>query len=89
MTREETTALFARRQDAMNRHDVAGLTTFYAKDCVVESPTGGGVVKGLAIVEVRRHQDAARDVRLVDVELFQERRENLPGIEHQLGIGRC
>ncbi len=51
MTREETTALFARRQDAMNRHDVAGLTTFYAKDCVVESPTGGGVVKGLAIVE--------------------------------------
>jgi steroid delta-isomerase-like uncharacterized protein len=51
MTREETTALFARRQDAMNRHDAAGLTTLYAEDCVVESPTGGGVVKGLAMVE--------------------------------------
>jgi steroid delta-isomerase-like uncharacterized protein len=51
MTREETTALFARRQDAMNRHDVAALTTLYAENCVVESPTGGGVVQGLEIVE--------------------------------------
>src|SRR5713101_4914352 len=44
MTREETTALFARRQDAMNRHDVAGLTALFAADCIVESPTAGGVV---------------------------------------------
>jgi steroid delta-isomerase-like uncharacterized protein len=51
MTREETTALFARRQDAMNRHDVAGLTTLFAEDCVVESPTAGGVVQGLPTVE--------------------------------------
>jgi steroid delta-isomerase-like uncharacterized protein len=51
MTREETAALFARRQDAMNRHDVAALTTLYAEDCVVDSPTGGGVVQGLATVE--------------------------------------
>jgi steroid delta-isomerase-like uncharacterized protein len=51
MTREETAALFARRQDAMNRHDVAALSTLFAEDCVVESPTGGGVVQGLAIVE--------------------------------------
>jgi steroid delta-isomerase-like uncharacterized protein len=51
MTRGETAALFARRRDAMNRHDVAGSTTLYAEDCVVESPTGGGVVKGLATVE--------------------------------------
>jgi steroid delta-isomerase-like uncharacterized protein len=50
MTREETTALFARRLDAMNRHDVAGLTTLYAQDCVVESPTAGGVVQGLPTV---------------------------------------
>ena len=51
MTREETTALFSRRTDAMNRHNVAGLTTLYAQDCVVESPTAGGVVHGLATVE--------------------------------------
>src|ERR1700733_9005908 len=50
MTREETTDLFARRLDAMNRHDVAGLTTLYAQDCVVESPTAGGVVEGLPTV---------------------------------------
>ena len=51
MTREETTALFARRQDAMNRHDVAGLTALFAADCIVESPTAGGVVRGLLTVE--------------------------------------
>jgi steroid delta-isomerase-like uncharacterized protein len=51
MTREETTALFARRQDAMNHHDMAGSTTLYAEDCVVESPTAGGVVQGLATVD--------------------------------------
>jgi predicted ester cyclase len=51
VTREETTALFASRQDAMNRHDAAGLTALYAADCVVESPTAGGVVQGLATVD--------------------------------------
>jgi steroid delta-isomerase-like uncharacterized protein len=51
MTREETTALFARRQDALNRHDVAGLATLFAENCVVESPTAGGVVQGLPTVE--------------------------------------
>jgi steroid delta-isomerase-like uncharacterized protein len=51
VTREETTALFARRLDAMNRHDVAGSTTLYAQDCVVESPTAGGLVQGLPTVE--------------------------------------
>jgi predicted ester cyclase len=51
MTREETTALFARRQDASNRHDVAGLTPLFADDCVVESPTAGGVVQGLPTVD--------------------------------------
>jgi steroid delta-isomerase-like uncharacterized protein len=51
MTREETTALFMRRLDAMNRHDVAGSTAMYAEDCLVESPTAGGVVKGLPTVE--------------------------------------
>jgi predicted ester cyclase len=51
MTREETTALLARRQDAMNHHDVAGFTTLYAVDCVVKSQTAGGVVQGLATVD--------------------------------------
>src|SRR5580693_7604252 len=51
MMREETTALFARRQDAMNQHDVASLTTLYAEDCVVESPTAGGMVQGLPTVD--------------------------------------
>jgi steroid delta-isomerase-like uncharacterized protein len=51
MTREETTVLFAKRLDAMNRHDVAGSTTLYAQDCVVESPTAGGLVQGLPTVE--------------------------------------
>jgi len=52
MTREETAALFARRQDAMNRHDVGGLTALFADDCVVESPTGGGVVQGGVITQI-------------------------------------
>ena len=51
MTREEITALFLRRQDALNRHDVAGSTALFAEDCVVESPTAGGVVKGLPTVD--------------------------------------
>jgi steroid delta-isomerase-like uncharacterized protein len=51
MTREETTTMFAGRQDAMNRHDVAGSTALYAADCVVESPTAGGVVQGHATVD--------------------------------------
>jgi steroid delta-isomerase-like uncharacterized protein len=51
MTREETTALFAKRLDAMNRHQAGDLATFYAQDCVVESPTAGGVVQGLPTVE--------------------------------------
>jgi steroid delta-isomerase-like uncharacterized protein len=50
MTREETTALFAKRLDATNRHDVPGLTALFAEDCVVESPTAGGVVHGLTTV---------------------------------------
>ena len=43
--------MFAGRQDAMNRHDVAGSTALYAADCVVESPTAGGVVQGHATVD--------------------------------------
>jgi steroid delta-isomerase-like uncharacterized protein len=51
MTREETTVLFAERLDAFNRHDVADSTTLYAQDCVVESPTAGGLVQGLPTIE--------------------------------------
>lgn len=51
MTRAEIAALVATRQDAMNRHDVAGLSRLFAADCRVESPTAGGVVKGRPAVD--------------------------------------
>jgi steroid delta-isomerase-like uncharacterized protein len=55
MTRDDTAALIARRLDAINRHDVAALASMYADDCIVDSPSGGGVVKGrTAIDDVNR-----------------------------------
>jgi predicted ester cyclase len=48
MTREEIASLFARRQDAMARHDVAALTALFTEDCVVESPLAAGTVQGRA-----------------------------------------
>jgi steroid delta-isomerase-like uncharacterized protein len=38
MTREETLAFFARRQDAWRRRDPVALALAHAEDCTVESP---------------------------------------------------
>jgi steroid delta-isomerase-like uncharacterized protein len=51
MTREEITAMFDRRGDAVARRDVAALRADYATDCVVNSPMAGGTVAGPAAVE--------------------------------------
>ena len=50
MTRDEVVTLFAARQEAVKRHDVAALTMLAAEDCVVESPLAGGIVKGHAAI---------------------------------------
>ena len=54
MTREETTAFFDRRLEAMTRHDVAALAADYAPDCVVESRMAGTVPGRAANEEVYR-----------------------------------
>ena len=41
MTRDDIMALFARRQDAMQRRDAEALMADYAEDAVVESPWAG------------------------------------------------
>jgi hypothetical protein len=51
MTREQMTAFFVRRLEAMNRHDAAELTRHHAEDGTVESPLSGGVSKGLEEIE--------------------------------------
>jgi steroid delta-isomerase-like uncharacterized protein len=43
MTREAIIALFDRRQEAWNRHDVPALTAFFSQECTVESPMSGTV----------------------------------------------
>jgi steroid delta-isomerase-like uncharacterized protein len=51
MTREEITAIFDRRSEAMDRRDIEALGAIYAEDCVVVSPMAGGAVAGPAGVE--------------------------------------
>jgi len=46
MTREEITALFARRQEAWMRRDIPWLEDLYTEDAAVESPFGGGSHQG-------------------------------------------
>jgi len=41
MTRDETIALFGRRQAAFDNLDAAALVADYVPDCVIESPAGG------------------------------------------------
>ena len=41
--------------------------------------------EGLAIVEVDGHEDGARDVVLVDVELLQERGKDSAGMKRHFG----
>lgn len=50
MTREEITALFARREASWRRHDAAALAADHSPDCVVISPTGG-VLEGREEIE--------------------------------------
>lgn len=73
MTREETTAFFDRRLDAMTRHDSAALAADYAPGCVVESRMAGTVTGRAANEEVYRAWFAAfpdamphREVLLID-----------------------
>jgi steroid delta-isomerase-like uncharacterized protein len=51
MTRQQVEALFARREQALARHDIAGVSAVYAPDAVVESPTAGGTVRGRKEIE--------------------------------------
>jgi ketosteroid isomerase-like protein len=50
MTAEEIRTFFARRDEALERHDAATLAAGYAEDCVLESPIAG-TVRGRAAVE--------------------------------------
>jgi predicted ester cyclase len=50
MTREEVRALLERHHQALNRHDVAGLTAMYAENAVVKSPIYQ-TIRGLTEIE--------------------------------------
>ena len=55
LTRQQMQAFFDRRDDAFSRRDAAAFSIFYAERAVVESPTAGGTVQGLAaIAEITR-----------------------------------
>jgi steroid delta-isomerase-like uncharacterized protein len=51
MTRDEITAMFARREDAFNERDSVSLAADYSDDAVIDSPTAG----------VHQGPDAARE----------------------------
>lgn len=66
MTREQISAMFARRAAAYARFDAAALAADYADDCLVESPSGG-VHHGKAAAErVIRNVLDALEVRLIE-----------------------
>jgi steroid delta-isomerase-like uncharacterized protein len=46
MTREEMTALLTRCRTALANRDTETLVDAHAEDCVIDSPTAGGVAKG-------------------------------------------
>src|SRR5947208_16546804 len=55
MSRAEIEVLFARRQEAIDNLDTTALSRDYSKDCIVDSPAGGGTLHGRGEVErVRR-----------------------------------
>jgi steroid delta-isomerase-like uncharacterized protein len=70
MTGDEIRTVFERRQDAINRHDLAALAGLYALDCTVESPLAAGTVQGRQAV-TKIHQ-ALFDA-LPDLNFSQER----------------
>jgi steroid delta-isomerase-like uncharacterized protein len=51
MTREDITALFARRLEAFNHRDAAALVRDLSEDSVVDSPFAGGVTRGREAIE--------------------------------------
>ena len=51
MTRDEITALFARRHEAFNEHEAAALAEDYSDDATVDSPLAGGIAKGREAIE--------------------------------------
>ena len=51
MTRDEISALFARRQKAWDRLDAAALAADYTEDATVESPLAGGSASGRDAIE--------------------------------------
>ena len=59
MTREEITAFFDRWNDAIARHDAAGVAACHAEDCVFEGPWAGTVRGREDIEEVYRSVYAA------------------------------
>ena len=59
MTREEIIAFFARRLDALARHDTAALAADHAENGVVESPWAGTVSGRAAIEQAYRQVFAA------------------------------
>lgn len=70
MTREEVTALFARRQQAYDQLDAATLAGDYAPDAVIESPTAGVHDGRSAEMAIRAVFNAFRDMRLVTDDLI-------------------
>lgn len=46
MTHDEMTALMARCVAAFQRRDAAALADEHADDCIMDSPTAGGIVEG-------------------------------------------
>jgi steroid delta-isomerase-like uncharacterized protein len=54
LTREEMTALFARRQEAFDNMDADALSRDYADDCIVDSPAAGTLRGAAAVDRARR-----------------------------------
>jgi steroid delta-isomerase-like uncharacterized protein len=52
MTRQDVETLIARREDALNRRDLAALAGLHAPHCVLQSPMAGIVTGPAAIAEV-------------------------------------
>lgn len=66
------TAFFARRLEAINRHDVSELTRHHAADGIVDSPLSGGISQGREEIE-RSYASIIRvfpDVKLTEESLL-------------------
>jgi steroid delta-isomerase-like uncharacterized protein len=72
MTREDMTAFYARRVDAMNRHDTAELSQNHCEDGVVDSPLSGGSARGRESIQrvYESFMHAFPDVRVTQESLL-------------------